>query len=167
MKRSKTNYAFVFVLIFVCVTSCTKKTIKQFSCKIYNQKIIPAAFLKNSFYTHKQVSRQKQAEFLNQKQDTLFILEGYDIQSAQITGSIWNKKGMINYRYSLGNVEILDKTIFSKSDIDLVSRFDTTEIRKREKIHGHYLGAFYYKAIRGIYIKNKLRLDHFSFDEFE
>ena|ERR1700761_9182243 len=104
--------------------------------------------------------------FLKNKIDTLYFLEGYNIETATFNGTIWNKNNSISYNYNKGKLAI-QHSVFTDYQIQLITRWDTITIKKEEKINGNWLdNNLYINALR-CYKKGKdWQIDEVYFKNF-
>ena len=80
------------------------------------------------------------SDFLKkQLKDTLYILEGYNIETATLYERIWNANHQISYSYLRGAVTPQKQSVFTDYQVKLITQWDTVQIRKEEKINGNWL----------------------------
>lgn len=106
------------------------------------------------------------AYFLHEKIDTLFILEGHNFETASYYGLIWDKKNKISYNYFLKNLQPVQERV-SDYQIKLITNWDTTNIRKEEKINGNWFDNYTlmtgYRCVRQ---GNDWQIDKIYFKDF-
>ena len=103
--------------------------------------------------------------FINYKQDTVFIMESHDIQGSY-RGRIWNKNGLVQYEYGRETgIDFKNENVFTDYTIQLVQRWDTLAIREEEKLYSIYLPIIFVNSMR-IIISDKPIIDCFRFQEF-
>lgn len=72
--------------------------------------------------------------FITEK-DTIFFLNNYDLPSATHYGSIWTLNKSFHYSFSKGIVTELLKTPIENDITSLISKWDTTDIKKESEIN--------------------------------
>jgi hypothetical protein len=99
--------------------------------------------------------------------DTLYILEGYNIETAIFYGSIWNKENKVNYSYSKGIIALQHQQIFTDYQIKLVTNWDTVQIKKEEIDNSNWLdNNLLINGIRCYKKGNAWKIDEFYFKNF-
>jgi hypothetical protein len=71
--------------------------------------------------------------------DTIYLLEGYNIETAIFYGRIWNSSKAVNYSYSKDVLTLQTLPVFTDYQIKLITNWDTVQIRKEEKGNGNWL----------------------------
>jgi len=71
--------------------------------------------------------------------DTLYILEAYHIENGIVHGRIWNHNNAISYSYGKDQKQMTKETVFSNYEVELISRWDTLQIRNEEKKTNEWL----------------------------
>jgi len=71
--------------------------------------------------------------------DTLYLLEGYNMEISTFYGKIWNRNHEINYSYSKGTITLQKQSVFTDYQVKLITNWDTVQIRKEEKDNGNWL----------------------------
>lgn len=90
--------------------------------------------------------------FIDKGFTRLFILEAFDIQTAHISGRIWDADSTLSYTYDHTTGLKLEETdLFTDLTIQLIEKWDTAQVRKEEKLHGAWLGA---PSMEGIELTN-------------
>ena len=84
--------------------------------------------------------RHKDADFLRANLDTVFICEGYHMESGVYYGSIFNNGKRFNYEFHKGALKSTASPFFSDKMLRLVAQWDTVQIRTREGGQNKYLG---------------------------
>jgi hypothetical protein len=117
-------------------------------------------------YTREMLSETDSLSFINQKVDTVFLLEMFDIETGRSYGSIWNKCKTLDYTcYYRDTLEFQYNTLFTKHMRELVSTWDIEGIRKEEESDSKPVSPNDIYATR-IIIGNKTKVDFFTFNEF-
>jgi hypothetical protein len=114
------------------------------SNKIYTQNGGPNDKSTFKLNTYKRDARMKvyqldSAFFLKGNIDTLYLLEGYNLETATFYGTIWDKKNSISYSYFKGNLAVRKLSVFTDYQVQLITRWDTSTIKKEEKANGNWL----------------------------
>lgn len=60
----------------------------------------------------KKVYLDAHASFLKGNIDTLFIFEGYNMETGIFYGTIWNKEDKVNYSFFKGEISFQEKSVF-------------------------------------------------------
>ena len=81
---------------------------------------------------------QDSASFLKGKIDTVFLLEGYNIETATFYETIWNKWSSVSCSYYKGNIALRKQPLFTNYQIQLITHWDTSVIRREEKANGNW-----------------------------
>lgn len=107
------------------------------------------------------------ASFLQGKIDTLYLMEGYNIETGTLYGTIWNKTDSISYSYFRGELTIQNRSIFTNYQISLVTKWDIATIRKEEGINGDWLdNNLQINALKCYKVGKDWRIDEISFKNF-
>lgn len=158
-----------FSLSLLSQYDCSSQSFPRLSKKLEIQCTPHARYSKNKTFHDLRISLYDSGKlnFINTKVDTIFLLESYDIQSASYQGRIWNTKGFIQYEYDKRNGFQFDsnKKLFTDLTIELVQKWDTSAIRKEEKLYSHILPVIYIYSAR-IIIKANPTINCFRFKEF-
>lgn len=85
------------------------------------------------------VYQNDSASFLKGKIDTLYLMEGYNIETGTFYGTIWDKKNRISYNYYKANLVLQKQSTFTDYQVQLITRWDTATRKKEEKINGNWL----------------------------
>ena len=134
---SKTMKAFGYTMLFVVLIlnpSCKSQSNIAVSDDIY--KVQKSEFGDNMFVEALNLYR-KQSHWLDKleysnKGDTIFILELPGVQG-NYNFTFWNKKDTISYTNETGSFEFVNKPLFIKRMMQLVSDWDTKELEKKRK----------------------------------
>ncbi|RYX85782.1 hypothetical protein EON73_02835 [bacterium] len=153
--RKLTNYSTVQVqmtkinlivaALLISTIGCSQKvSFSTLSNKIYSKN--GGANDKSTFKlnTYKRDARMKvyqidSASFLKVKIDTLYLIEGYNIETGTFYGTIWDKKNSISYNYFKANLALQKQSTFTDYQVQLITRWDTATIKKEEKANGNWL----------------------------
>lgn len=148
------------------VNAQLSKPILKEIAKLQNNKKNDFGISKRFNDTHKLLNESDSLYFINQKVDTVYLLEMYDIETGISYGSIWNKCKTLNYTYNYGDtIEFNLDNLFTKHTKKLVSAWDIDEIRKEERENPGFISRSTICAIR-INIGEKNKIDMVSFAEF-
>ncbi len=136
----------IFIVCFITlVFGCARKVpFLILSEKIYQ--IYGGVHDKSTFKLsyHQKEARMKaylldSSSFLKENlKDTLYIMEGYNIETGRFYGKIWNKNHQLSFSHLKGSVTLSQKSVFSDYQVKLISNWDTVQIRKEEKINGNW-----------------------------
>ncbi|MBD8387938.1 hypothetical protein [Dysgonomonas sp. BGC7] len=117
-------------------------------------------------FARQELNKLDSLSFINQKMDTVYLLETYDMETGISYGSIWNKCKRLNYTYYHGGVlEFKADDFFARYMRALVSAWDIDAIRKEEKRGSKPISPNDIYATR-IIIGKKTKIDFFTFNEF-
>jgi hypothetical protein len=163
-----------FLLAIFILSGCSSKmTFPLLSEKIYkkNGGLNDKSTFKLSSY--KRDARMKaylidSSSFLKRTlKDTLYMLEGYNIETATFYGRIWNKKNEVSYSYIRGAFVLEKYSVFTDYQIKLITNWDSVQIRKEEKINGNWLdNNLLINGIRCYQKGNSWGIDEISFKNF-
>jgi len=107
------------------------------------------------------------ASFLRNKIDTLYIMEGYNIETGIFYGTIWDKKQSVSYSYFRKQLAIQNHSVFTDYQLSLVTKWDITSIRKEEEVNGGWLdNNLFINALRCYRIGGDWQIDEISFKNF-
>jgi hypothetical protein len=99
--------------------------------------------------------------------DTIYLLEGYNMETATFYGRIWNENHEVNYSYSRGAFTLQEQSVFTDYQIKLVTNWDTVQIRKEEKTNGNWLdNNLLINGIRCYKSGNNWEIDEIYFKNF-
>ena len=104
--------------------------------------------------------------FINNKKDTLFFLESYEVEGGVYFGRIWNRKGKVEYKYNRGEFDFDNAKAFTNFMIDVVQRWDTVQIRNEERLNGNQLPERSVKAVKIINDSSRVKFDCILFKNF-
>ena len=147
--------------------SCSSQSFPQLSkqlekscARVSNSKIMTFHDIRMKLY------ESGKLDFINYKQDTLFILESYDIQDGSCRGRLWNRKGHIQYNYyPKSGFNFNEDKMFTKYTIELVQRWDTVSIREEERLYSNITPIYFIYSSRVIF-SDLPRIDCLKFKEF-
>jgi hypothetical protein len=109
------TFLFISILLTNQVICFSQQTFGVLSKKVYkHQKINDKSTFNVIKLFYK--SRQSLIKTLKIKQpiDTLYLIEGYDLQSGEVVATVWCNLWKYNYRYGRNKITILDSDNFSK-----------------------------------------------------
>jgi hypothetical protein len=160
------NYLSYAVFIFILLGCGTQKHV--YNSKIYEEMYVCQRGL--GFTGEPQNLYRKQLDYLNKfeyslKNDTVYILEMYGVQG-NISITIWNKNKKLSYTYKQGFFESMNKALFTKYMMKLVSEWNISEIRKEEEINTEIMPCELIFATKIIFNKGEYHIDCISFKEF-
>ena len=160
-------------IVLMTITGCSKKiSFPVLSKQIYNRnggKNDKSTFKLSriKYEARKKAYSDVHSSFLRTKIDTLFVFEGYNIETGIFYGAMWNKENSFNYSYFKGKLSRQEKPYFSGYQLSLVSKWDTLQIRKEEKINGNYFGNNLMLNAFRCYIKDgQWLIDEIYFKDF-
>lgn len=155
----------LFVYTETVDAQLSKPILKEIS-KIQQTKKDELGVGKRFATTRKMLNESDSLFFINQKTDTVFLLEMYDMETGISYGCIWNKCKSQNYTYYHGGIlEFKTDNLFTKYTRKLVSAWNINEIRKEEKNNPGFISRKTICATR-IIIGEKSKVDMISFEEF-
>jgi len=113
---------------------------------------------------------RKQSEWFTKlnyscKKDTIFILEFPGIQG-NYNFTFWNNTDTISYTNESGTFELMNKTLFTKYMMKLVSEWNIKEIKKEESINSNLLPSEKIYATKIIFLNKKYNMDSICFKDF-
>jgi len=113
----------------------------------------------------------KKASFLiESKKDTIYILEGYDFETALVYGRIWTTQNSIDYTYRRKRVgkelTINAFSSFNNNEIALITKWDTINIRRQEINPNNFVSNIKLEAYRCYPIEDKVGIERIIFNEF-
>ncbi len=164
----------ISTLFIIIVSGCsTKMTFPLLSKKIYdkNRGINDKSTFKLSSYkkdVRMKVFLLDSSTFLKEPlKDTLYILEGYNIETATFYERIWNRNHQISYSYLKGTVTLQKQSIFTDYQVKLITNWDTVQIRKEERINGNWIdNNLLINSIRCYKVGSSWQIDEITFKNF-
>lgn len=107
--------------IFVVVKNTADKT----KCGVY-----PKLFYENkkSLYT--------KLDFINIKQDTIYILQEYDIESGQLKESIWNDDSKLEYTSFKNEVKESTNALFDDNIYETIATWNENKLMRQSNDFG-------------------------------
>lgn len=161
------------IILILCLFAYTEVVDAQLSkpilkeiAKLQKNKKDELGIGKRFNQTRKMLNESDSLSFINQRVDTVFLLEMYDMETGISYGSIWNKCKTQNYTYYYGGaLEFKPDNLFTKYIKKLVSVWDIDSIRKEDIDGNKPISPSRIHATR-IIIGKKNRIDMISFDEF-
>jgi len=168
------NLIITALLLIIVVCGCsTKMTFPLLSEKIYrknggvNDK---STFKLNSYQKDARMKAflLDSAAFLKGRlKDTLYILEGYNIETGTFYEKIWNTNHQVSYSYLQGNVTLQQQSVFSEYQVKLIADWDTVQIRKEEKNNGNWFdNNLLINGIRCYKVGSSWQIDEIAFKNF-
>jgi len=164
-----TNISIVLLIVISIGCASTKAyflNLSDFITKNYVNK----SFQKKNLFKEAREKVYYQTLFLREsKNDTIFVLEKYDLEVATVYGRIWTSKNNVNYAYrrkTQGNeLNLIGLKNFANNTIDLVTRWDTVMIRKLENDPHMFRTGSNISAYRCFVIDNKIKVEHIAFKD--
>ena len=161
------------ILFIVQFTGCA--TSNTFQSLIHQLNKTDLRYVKS---VRNKLAKSDSTSFLNiDIADTLFVLESYDAFWATLRGRIWDKTHVVSYVDSSINhkirqrgFKITNKEYFNFSDfeINVVSHWDTSRIRREEKISGFgFDNATVCNAFRCYRKRRRWYIDKIGFNRFQ
>ncbi|MFN0290100.1 hypothetical protein [Pedobacter helvus] len=134
---------FASMFLLLSIASCSQKvSFLSLSEKIYEKNGSQQSVFKLNRYkrdARKKIYSNEGASFLRGKIDTLYLLEGYNIETGTFYCTIWDKENSISYSYFREKLEVQSRSVFTEHQILLVTRWDVPAIRKEEDVNGNWL----------------------------
>lgn len=112
------NITLFGIALLISTTSCSQKIgFPALSNKIYDKNGGPNDRSPFKLNTFKRDARMKvyetdNASFLKGKIDTLYLLEEYNIETANFYGTIWDKINSVSYNYFKDNLVFQNQSVF-------------------------------------------------------
>ncbi|MGB4844043.1 MAG: hypothetical protein WBP16_06245 [Ferruginibacter sp.] len=104
--------------------------------------------------------------FINYNQDTLYVIESYDIQDGSYRGRLWNRKGALQYEYfPKSGFNFNEDKLFTKYTIELVQKWDIASIREEERLYSDIIPVHFIYSSKITFGKQS-KVDCFKFKEF-
>lgn len=158
----------LFTLVILAMIGCSPiKDFKSFSKQLYKQQkrvkecgIYP----KISYNLRNQLTAR--LDFINYNQDTIFLLESYDIETGIFNNAIWTDKGKIEYESFSGNITVSDNNYFIERLYQMIECWDSTTIRQEEEKSSNMLGREMMFGARIVINKGELDIQCIRFNEF-
>lgn len=116
-------------------------------------------------YSHSNQLKEK-VNFVNYKQDTLYSLLMYDLETGYIDRVIWNKRGKVSYS-SLGKkIKEYNTDVFMNRLYDIVENWESRVIEKGELNANKKINdGGIYSAMRVIILNNRIFMKCKNFRE--
>jgi hypothetical protein len=173
-KTMKDLIIIITLLIIITLSGCSSKmTFPLLSEKIY--KINGGVNDKSTFKLSSSKRDARMKAYLTDSssllkvnlKDTLYILEGFNMEISTFYGRIWNENHEVNYSYSKGTIALQKQSVFTDYQIKLMTNWDTTQIRKEEKDNGNWLdNNLLINGIRCYKKGNNWKIDEVYFKDF-
>lgn len=162
------RYFFCCVILMSLHFSCISQSFTQLSKKL-QQKSSKARVKPTTITFHDlrvKLFDSGKLNFVNFMEDTIYILEAYDVQSGSYHGRLWNRSGYIQYIYYYKTgFNFNEKTMFTKFTIDLIQRWDIASIREEERLYSGWTPVFLIYGSRIIF-RDKPQIDWLKFKRF-
>lgn len=97
--------------------------------------------------------------------DTIYILEHPGIQG-NYDFTFWNRVDTLSYTNETGSFEFINKSLFTKKMMQLVSDWDIKGIKEEENINSNLLPNETTYATRVVFSNKKYKIDCISFKDF-
>ncbi len=157
----------VLVVSLVIFTfSCTQKGFSVISknierkCTDGNWKGISFHELRTKLYNKGRLN------FVSSDNDTLFVLESYEIESGTYFSRIWNAKADLNYSYNNNSFSFDQPKLFTDYTLQLVQNWDTATIRNEESLNARSIPVKYINATRISIVNKEVFIECIKFKEF-
>ena len=162
---------FANIFILLSFASCSQKaSFLSLSEKIYEKNRSRESVFKLNKYNRdarKKIYSDNAASFLRGEIDTLYLLEGYNIETGTFYGTILDKENGISYSYFREKLEVLSRSVFTDRQILLVSTWDVPAIRKEEDVNGNWLdNNLQINALRCYKVGKDWHIEEISFKNF-
>lgn len=108
----------------------------------------------------------KRLDFLDYENDTVYLIQEYNIQTGEFYVSIWSDKSQVEYKKNGQKVQFTEDLIFPKYYYSLIRGWDIEKIKKYENQYGDNFGANPVKAYKIRIDKGKLEVNCISFSSF-
>jgi hypothetical protein len=117
------------------------------------------------FDIRKKLNSSNKLDFIT-KSDTLFLLESYSIENNSFYGVVWNIFDKVEYVYNNKRFEFDVNKIYTDYTRKLIQCWDTTLIRREERVNSMMTNPRNIYATRVIKRKGVLKIDCIMFKEF-
>lgn len=134
-------------LFFSVTTSCSHVTFEQISKKIDQSRDYSSYKIYSPFFHPYRMAIKKNGElkFINWRNDTFYIQEVfYTEASPMMIGTIWNKKGLVNYTYIGSKREIPGIQLVDSNLIRYLYTPNTNIVDYYKKLPEHLVKNQYY-----------------------
>jgi hypothetical protein len=162
------RFSLCIIIVISLHSSCISQTFTQLSKKL-QEKSTKAQVKPTTITFHDlrvKLFDSGKLNFVNFNEDTLYLLETYDIQSGGYHGRIWNKNNYIQYVYFYNSgFNYYEKTMFTEFTIDLIQRWDIDGIREEERLNSGWTPVYLIYGSRIIF-SNKPKIDYLKFKRF-
>jgi hypothetical protein len=105
-------------------------------------------------------------DFVNYEDDTIFLIQEYNIQTGEFYESIWNSKSKVEYKRKSETLEYVEDLLFPKYYYSLVENWNLDKIKEYEDQYGNNFGANIVKAYKVDLNSGNLTLNCVSFSSF-
>jgi hypothetical protein len=151
----------VFGFISLLPIWCYSQSLLKISKSIYESEE-KSGCRELTFKARNKFFKTSQARLFKKQPDTLYIIEGYDIEQSGVVTTIWNKTTVISYQYYFRKFSITDEVLLPISWIKMITRFDKNEI---EKFNEKTIDGLNYTAIRVIVKDKEIVLDKIKYKD--
>ncbi len=164
----------IFVLIIILVFSSCKaiqSNVLNVSKELYKKNInyYNAIEVKKS----EQKSLQIRKKIINSNKldfillhDTIFLIEGFKLETNERYTCIWNKSDILSYKFSNGAYEITQQLISDELK-DLIAMWNIDGIKEKQKENGIMFGGLVFDVSKIILNQEKTKISHIDRFEFE
>ena len=158
----------LFISIIFAISSCYPKRFVSISKKIEkNCSSLKGKWRGTTFHDLRtELYNQGKLNFINWNNDTVFILESYELQSGTYNGRIWNKADTISYTYYKNTFSFDPQQLFTDYTIHLVQDWDTTSIRTEENANAIHTPEQNIYATRVLITPSNTRIECIRFKAF-
>jgi hypothetical protein len=128
------NKFWMIILFLIVFTGCSEALFKTVS-KGIDKKTRTERVNKPLLTFHEvrmKVYKQNEAAFLQNVQDTLYLIEKYDLENITYYSEIWNKDHHLAYQYRLpkGKITYDVFDVFPKQIFRMIEKWDTAAMRR-------------------------------------
>jgi len=153
-------------MIFACNISCCNINFTNISKRITVKQTRSFSRVKNNRFHEVRLALHKVRKINFSTVDTLYLLESYNIETAEFYGRFWSNTDTINYVYLNGLFNFEKNKLFTSYMIKLVSNWDIHTIRLEEKYNSNMLPAHQIYATCVIIKSNQVKIQSISFKDF-
>lgn len=159
------------LLLFACIIicpffSCSSQNFLYLSKQIDKKcRLKPNPKVLNFHDLRKILYKDRKLDLFDKGSDTLYILESHSAQDGIYRSKIWNHNGNIEFVYSKSGFRFDEQQIFTDYTIRLIQAWDTSTIRKEEKLYSNFIPVRFIWGIRVIRGKKNI-IECITFKEF-
>lgn len=156
------------IVVAVTFFSCTPKGFISISKQVEKKCVGKRSKWKSeSFHSLRtKLYNERKLNFINSDFDTLYILESYEIENGNYIGSIWNRRGALNYTYNKNNFSFDQQKVFTDYTVQLVQNWNTAAIRMEESMNANSLPEKYINGTRVFIANTKIEIECIKFKQF-